>query len=165
MPEDTPPRGARGSDAPGAEPRSELEPPTAPAGPPGWPGDEAFARGLATRRAVLGDEHVERSLAGATSLDRDFQEHVTRAVWGDVWSRPGLSRHTRHLLTLALLAALDRQEELALHLRATARTGVTLEELREVLLQVSVYAGVPAANAALRTAKRVLGEGLDEERR
>jgi len=118
--------------------------------------DERLERGLSVRREVLGDAHVDRSIAAATDFDRDFQEYLTRAAWGDVWARPGVPRHTRHLITIALLAALDRREELEIHLRATSNTGVTPEEVREVLLQVAIYAGVPAANAAMRTAKRVL---------
>ncbi len=106
----------------------------------------------------MGEAHVEASERGATELDRDFQAYVTRAAWGDVWGRPGLPRHTRHLLTLSLLAALGHQEELAMHLRATKNTGVRLEEVREVFLQVAVYAGVPAANAAFRVAKAVFAD-------
>ena len=117
---------------------------------------DRFAAGMRVRRAVLGDAHVEAASRAATELDRDFQEYVTRAAWGEVWARPGLPRHSRHLLTIGLLAALGHQEELAMHLRATSNTGVTLEQVREVLLQVAVYAGVPAANAAFRTAKSVL---------
>jgi 4-carboxymuconolactone decarboxylase len=118
---------------------------------------------MAARRAVLGDAHVDRALAAADDFDRDFQAYITRAAWGEVWARAGLPRHTRHLLTIAMLAALDRQEELAMHVRATVNTGVTPAELREVLMQVAVYAGVPAANGAIKTAKRVLSE-IDSER-
>lgn len=135
----------------------DSEPPTDRAEGPGV-GDEPLERGLAVRRAVLGSAHVDRALEAATDFDRDFQTYITRAAWGEVWARPGLPRPTRHLLTIALLAALDRQEELALHLRAIANTGVTPAEVKEVLLQVAVYAGVPAANSAMRTAKRVLYE-------
>jgi 4-carboxymuconolactone decarboxylase len=116
-------------------------------------------RGLEVRREVLGDAHVDRALAGATDFDRDFQEYLTRAAWGDVWARPGLERRTRHLITIGLLAALDRAHELEMHLGATRNTGVTPDEVREVLLQVAIYAGVPAANAAMRCAKRVLFAG------
>lgn len=150
------------SEPPDTEPRAELEPPT-DRGAPGAPLDEVFQRGLALRRAVLGDAHVDRALAAADDLDRDFQAYITRAAWGEVWARPGLSRHTRHLLTIALLAALDRQEELGMHLRATANTGVTPAEVREVLLQVAVYAGVPAANSAIKTAKRALSDAAGEK--
>lgn len=112
--------------------------------------------GLAVRRAVLGEAHVARASAAATPLDAPFQDWITRNVWGGVWTRPGLPRHTRSLLTLAVTAALGRSEEFALHVRATANTGVTPEELSEALLQVGVYAGVPAANHALKLAKETL---------
>jgi 4-carboxymuconolactone decarboxylase len=123
--------------------------------------DDAFERGMAVRKAILGDEHVARAQANTTELDADFQRFITEVAWGNVWSRPGLDRRSRHLITLAMLAALDKHEELALHIAATARTGVTLDELKEVLLQVAVYAGVPSANAAFALAKRVLGGGDD----
>jgi 3-oxoadipate enol-lactonase / 4-carboxymuconolactone decarboxylase len=126
------------------------------------PSSDPYERGMAVRRAVLGAPHVERALSAANDFDRDFQAYITRAAWGEVWARPGLPRHTRHLLTIAMLAALDRQEELAMHVRATVNTGVTPAELREALLQVAVYAGVPAANGAIKTAKRVLSE-IDSE--
>jgi len=118
--------------------------------------ESSWARGLELRRAVLGSAHVERALAAATDFDRDFQSYITRNAWGEIWARPGLSLQTRHLLTIVMLATLDRQEELEMHLAATRNTGLTPEEVREALMQVAVYAGVPAANAALRTAKRVL---------
>jgi 4-carboxymuconolactone decarboxylase len=120
--------------------------------------DDLFERGMAVRRAVLGDEHVARAQANATPLDADFQRFITEVAWGSVWARPGLDRRSRHLITLAMLAALDKHDELAMHIAATARTGVTLDELKEVLLQVAVYAGVPSANAAFALARRVLGE-------
>ena len=148
---------------PPSDPASESEPPTdrnhAPAIPT-WelPDDDSFARGLTVRRAVLGHSHVDTALASAGELDRDFQAFITRTAWGEVWARPGLPRHTRHLLTIAMLAMLDRQDELAMHLRATVNTGVSLVEVREVLLQVAVYAGVPAANSAFKTARRVFAE-------
>jgi len=119
---------------------------------------ELWERGLAVRRSVLGAAHVERALAGATDFDRDFQEWVTRGAWGSVWARPGLDRRTRSLATIALLAALGRDEELALHVRASRNTGVTTAELAELLLHTSVYAGVPAANAAFRVAKAALSD-------
>jgi 4-carboxymuconolactone decarboxylase len=118
--------------------------------------DDVFERGMAVRRAVLGDEHVARAQANTTALDADFQRFITEVAWGRVWARPGLDQRTRHLITLAMLAALDRREELAMHVAATVRTGVTVDELKEVFLQVAVYAGVPAANAAFALAKRVL---------
>ena len=119
---------------------------------------ELYERGLAVRRSVLGSAHVERALAGATELDRYFQELVTRNAWGSVWARPGLDPRTRSLATIALLVALGRDEELALHLRASRNTGVESGELAELLLHCSVYAGVPAANTAFRIAKAVLSE-------
>jgi 4-carboxymuconolactone decarboxylase len=122
-----------------------------------------FQRGLAVRRAVLGNAHVERALAAASDFDRDFQAYITRAAWGEIWSRPGLPRQTRQLITIALLAALDRQDELGMHLRASVDAGITQAEVREVLMQVAVYAGVPAANAAIKTAKRVFAEDAGEK--
>jgi 4-carboxymuconolactone decarboxylase len=118
--------------------------------------ESSWQRGIAVRRQVLGNAHVDRALASATDFDRDFQDYITRAAWGDVWTRPGLTLQTRHLLTIVMLATLNRQEELAMHLEATQNTGVTPEEVREALMHVAVYAGVPAAHAALKVAKRVL---------
>ena len=118
--------------------------------------DERFVQGMKVRRAVLGDAHVDRASREATELDRDFQEYVTRAVWGEVWVRPGLTLETRHLVTIAMLAALNRQDELAMHIAATRNTGVSVSQIKEVLMQVAVYAGAPAAHAALSTVKRVL---------
>ena len=120
--------------------------------------DDAFERGLAIRKEVLGDEHVARAQAATSSIDADFQRFITEVAWGGVWARPGLDRRTRHLITLAMLAALDKHDELAMHIAATVRTGVSVDELREVFLQVAIYAGVPAANAAFAAAKRVLGD-------
>jgi 3-oxoadipate enol-lactonase/4-carboxymuconolactone decarboxylase len=114
--------------------------------------------GLTIRKAVLGEAHVARAQANTSPLDTAFQEWITANVWGGVWTRPGLPRHTRSLLTLAMMAALARHEEFELHVRATRNTGVTPEEIAEVLLQVGAYAGVPAANSALKIAKRVLAE-------
>lgn len=148
------------SDRPG-----DTEPPTDPGGRSATHPDELFERGLAVRKAVLGAAHVDRAMSQASELDRDFQEYITRAAWGEIWARPGLPRHTRHLLTIAMLAALDRQEELGMHLRATANTGVSLAEIREVLMQVAVYAGVPAANSAFKTARRVLVDAPDGEKK
>jgi 3-oxoadipate enol-lactonase / 4-carboxymuconolactone decarboxylase len=114
--------------------------------------------GLAIRKAVLGEAHVARAQSGTTPLDAAFQDWITANVWGGVWTRPGLPRHTRSLLTLAMMAALGRHEEFELHVRATRNTGVTPEEIAEALLQVGAYAGVPAANSALKIAKRILSE-------
>lgn len=120
--------------------------------------DEQLRRGDATRRAVLGDEHVDRSTSGATEFTAPFQEYVTRAAWGQVWSRPGLDRRTRSCITLAVLAALRCEAELALHVAGALRVGLSPAEIQEVLLQVAVYAGAPAANTAFAVAQRVLAE-------
>ena len=124
--------------------------------------DEKLERGMAVRRAVLGEEHVDRAQAGTTEFTRDFQELITRYAWGELWTRPGVDRKTRSLLTIAILAALGRSEELRLHVRATRNTGATRDEVKETLLQVAVYAGVPAANSAFAHAAAVYRE-LDEE--
>ena len=121
--------------------------------------------GMTVRRQVLGDEHVDRATAGATPFTAPFQDFITRYAWGEVWARPGLERRTRSCVTLALLAALGREAELAMHVRAALRVGVTPEEIREVLLHTAVYAGVPAANTAFAIAQRVLAEaGVPEGR-
>lgn len=114
--------------------------------------------GMAVRKAVLGAAHVARASAAATPMDAAFQDYITRSVWGGIWTRPGLPRHTRSLLTLGLMAALGREGEFVLHVRATRNTGVMPEEIAEVLLQVGAYAGVPAANHALKLAKQTLAE-------
>jgi 3-oxoadipate enol-lactonase/4-carboxymuconolactone decarboxylase len=115
-------------------------------------------RGLSVRRAVLGDEHVERALRSRTPFDREFQDLLTRYAWGEIWTRPGLPRRTRSLITLAAMVALNRSEELRLHLRAALRNGVTRDEIKEVLLQMAVYCGLPAANSAFHLASEVLAE-------
>ena len=120
--------------------------------------DGNYAKGMEIRRAVLGDEHVDRAEANKTDFDADFQQFITETAWGTVWARPGLDRKTRHLLTIAMLAALGREQELALHIRATRQTGVTPDELKELFLQVAIYAGVPAANTAVTIAKKVLAD-------
>lgn len=120
--------------------------------------DSKFERGMKVRRTVLGDAHVDRAEANKTEFDADFQQFITETAWGSVWARPGLERKTRHLLTIALLAALGQEHELALHLRATQNTGLTPAEVKEALLQVAVYAGVPAANTAIAIAKKVYTE-------
>ena len=119
-------------------------------------GTTAYERGMQVRRAVLGDAHVDRATARTTDLTRPFQEFITRYAWGDVWSRPGLDRRTRSMLTLALLAALGHEHELALHVRAAVTNGLTVDEIGEVLLHTGVYAGVPASNTALAVAQQVL---------
>ncbi len=118
--------------------------------------ENKYERGMKIRRAVLGNEHVDRSLADKSAFDADFQQLLTETAWGDVWSRPGLDRRTRHLVTLAILAALGREAELALHIRATPNTGVTPEDLKEVLMQVAIYGGVPAANTGFSIARNIL---------
>ena len=120
-----------------------------------------YDAGLAVRRAVLGDEYVDAALAGSDDFTAPFQDFITRFAWGDVWGRPGLDRRTRSCVTVALLAGLGHENELAVHLRGALRNGVTVDELREVLLQTAIYAGVPAANRAFRIARDVLGEAAD----
>ncbi len=122
------------------------------------PTDNAYEAGLATRKRVLGAAHVNRSLANATDFDRDFQHFITEMAWGKVWTRPGLDHRTRSLLTLVITAALGREEEFKLHLRATRNTGATQSEVAEALMHAAIYAGVPAANAAFRMAKEVFAE-------
>lgn len=122
------------------------------------PEDKTYRDGMKVRTAVLGEEHVARAAAAATDFDRPFQELITRYAWGSVWQRDGLSRRDRSLLTIVLLAALGQDAELIMHVRATRRTGVTEEEIREALLHVAVYAGVPAANHAIQLVKRTLAE-------
>lgn len=119
---------------------------------------DQYDRGMEVRRQVLGDEHVDNAIAKTTEFTEDFQDLITRYAWGDVWSRPGLSRHTRSCITLAMLAALHHDDELAMHVRGALRNGVSRDEIVEVLLQVAVYAGVPAANRAFGIAQRVLRE-------
>ncbi|MFC7735554.1 alpha/beta fold hydrolase [Roseomonas sp. GCM10028921] len=120
------------------------------------PAVDPLGAGMAARRAVLGEAHVARAQSNVTPLDAPFQDYITRNVWGQIWTRPGLPRHTRSLLTLAVTAALAREGEFGLHVRATRNTGVTPEEIAEVLLQVGAYAGVPVANHALKIAKEIL---------
>lgn len=126
--------------------------------------DDRFEKGMAMRRSVLGADHVERAEANKTEFDADYQRYITENAWGAIWSRPGLEKKTRHMLTIAMLAALGRHEELALHIRATRNTGVSPDEIREVLLHVSVYAGVPAANSAFAVAKRVYAELQEDQK-
>jgi 4-carboxymuconolactone decarboxylase len=120
--------------------------------------DDRFEEGMAMRKSVLGAEHVARAEANKTDFDADYQRYITEGAWGSIWTRPGLDKKTRHLLTIAMLAALGKQDELAMHIRATRNTGVTADEVKEVFLQVSIYAGVPAANSAFILAKRVYKE-------
>ncbi len=115
--------------------------------------EDRFATGMQVRRGVLGDAHVDGAEARTTPFDADFQRFITEGAWGSVWSRPGLDRRTRSMLVIALMAALGHEEELAMHIRATRNTGATAADIKEVLLMVAVYAGVPAANTAIRIAK------------
>ena len=123
--------------------------------PPSSPSDDPGER---TRREVLGDEHVDRAQARTTDFTRPFQELISRYAWGDVWTRPGLDRRARSMITLAALTSLRAEHELELHVRAALRNGLTPEEIAEVLLHTAVYAGVPAANSAFAIAQRVLEE-------
>ena len=115
-------------------------------------------QGMKVRRAVLGDAHVDRTVARANDFNREFQDLITRYAWGEIWTRPGLPRHTRSLLTVAMMVALNRSEEFKLHVRAAFNNGVTREEIREVLLQCAIYCGVPAANSAFHMAEEVFGQ-------
>lgn len=124
---------------------------------------ERARAGMSVRRAVLGDDHVDRAVAGTTPFTAPFQDLITRYAWGEIWSRPGLSRAERSMITLTALAVLRQEQELAMHVRAGLRNGLSPEQIQEVLLQVAVYAGVPAANRAFAVAQAVLAaEGLDE---
>lgn len=124
---------------------------------------DRYRQGMATRRAVLGDNHVDRTQSSATDFDRPFQELITEAAWGTVWSRAAWSKRERSMVTIALLAALGHDEEVAMHVRATANTGASREDIAEALLHVAIYAGVPAANRAIKIAKTVFEE-MDAER-
>jgi 4-carboxymuconolactone decarboxylase len=119
---------------------------------------DAFDRGRRTRREVLGDEHVDDANARKTAFTEDFQDLITRYAWGEIWSRDGLDRRTRSCITLTALVALGREEELAMHVRAALRIGLTPDEIKEVLLHSAIYCGVPAANGAFAVAQRVLDE-------
>ncbi|WP_240809943.1 4-carboxymuconolactone decarboxylase [Actinomadura sp. WMMA1423] len=120
--------------------------------------EERYARGMRTRREVLGDAHVDRAEARKDGFTADFQDLITRYAWGDVWDRPGLDRRTRSCVTLTALVAGGHLDELAMHVRAALRNGLTPDEIGEVLLQTAIYCGVPAANSAFAVAQRVLGE-------
>jgi 4-carboxymuconolactone decarboxylase len=115
-------------------------------------------RGMAVRREVLGDEHVDRAVAGTTAFTEPFQDFITRYAWGEIWSRPGLSRAERSMVTLTVLTALGREHELAMHVKAALRNGLTPDQIGEVLLHTAVYAGVPAANRAFAIAQQALRE-------
>jgi 4-carboxymuconolactone decarboxylase len=120
--------------------------------------DERYENGLTVRKAVLGDAHVERSLAKRNDFNSEFQALITRYAWGEIWTRPGLPRHTRSLLTIGLMVALNRTDEFKLHVRAAFNNGVTQDEIREVLLHCAIYAGVPAANSAFHQAEEVFAQ-------
>ena len=119
---------------------------------------DRYRQGMATRRAVLGDGHVDRAQSTSTDFDRPFQELITEAAWGHVWSRPTWTKRERSIVTIALLAALGQDEEVAMHVRATANTGATPDDICEALLHVAIYAGVPAANHAIKIVKQVFAE-------
>ena len=119
---------------------------------------DRYERGTEMRRAVLGDEHVDRAIARTTDFTADFQELITRYAWGEIWTRPGLDRRTRSCITLTALVAGGHEQELAMHIRAALRNGLTPDEIKEVLLQTAIYCGVPAANSAFAVAQEVLAE-------
>jgi 4-carboxymuconolactone decarboxylase len=120
--------------------------------------DPAHERGMKVRREVLGDEHVDAAAARTTDFTADFEDLITRYAWGEIWARPGLDRRTRSCMTLIALVALNRGEELAMHVRAARRNGLTPDEIKEVLLHSAIYCGVPAAHAAFAVAQQVLNE-------
>lgn len=120
--------------------------------------DERYEAGMQVRRAVLGDKHVDNSLSKLTPFNEEFQEMITRHAWGDIWTRPGLPRHTRSLITIAMLIGMNREGELRLHLKAAKNNGVTREEIKEVLMQSAIYCGIPAANATFHLAETVWDE-------
>jgi 4-carboxymuconolactone decarboxylase len=120
--------------------------------------DERYQQGMAARRAVLGDAHVDRTLENLSPLNEEFQNFITRYAWGETWTRPGLSRHTRSMITIAMLIALNREAELKMHLRAARNNGVTRDELKELIMHSALYCGLPAANATLHLAQQVFDE-------
>ena len=113
---------------------------------------ERYEKGMSVRRGVLGDAHVDRTIKNRNAFNEDFQDLITRYAWGEIWNRPGLPRHTRSLLTIAMMVALNRADEFRMHVRAAFNNGVTREEIKEVLLQTAIYCGVPAANSAFHAA-------------
>ncbi len=123
---------------------------------------QKFEAGMAVRRAVLGDAHVDRAQANRNAFNTEFQDLITRYAWGEIWTREGLPRHTRSLMTICMMVALNREEELKLHLRAAANNGVSREQVKEALLQAAIYCGVPAANSAFALAQKVFAE-MDAE--
>lgn len=119
---------------------------------------DRYVEGMATRRSVLGDAHVDRAEAAKTEFDIPFQELITEAAWSHVWSRPNITKRERSMITIALLAALKQDEEVAMHIRASVNTGATRDDIREALLHVAIYAGVPAANHAMKIARKTFDE-------
>lgn len=119
---------------------------------------ERYEKGMSMRRAVLGDSHVDRTIKNKNAFNEDFQDLITRYAWGEIWDRSGLPRHTRSLLTIAMMVALNRTEEFRMHVRAAFNNGVTRDEIKEVLLQTAIYCGVPAANSAFHAAAEVFKE-------
>jgi 4-carboxymuconolactone decarboxylase len=127
---------------------------------------ERYSQGMKVRRGVLGEAHVDRSIENRNEFNEEFQDLITRYAWGEIWSRPGLPRKTRSLITLAMMVALNRGEEFQMHVRAAVNNGVTREEIKEVLLQAAIYCGVPAANSAFHIAGEIFdGEGAAANRR
>jgi 4-carboxymuconolactone decarboxylase len=123
---------------------------------------ERYDKGIAVRRAVLGDAHVDRTLTRRNEFNEEYQDMISRYAWGEIWTRPGLPRHTRSLLTLAMMVALNRGDEFKMHVRAAFNNGVTREQIKEVLLQTAIYCGVPAANTAFHMAEEVFAQ-MDSE--
>ncbi len=120
--------------------------------------EDHYQQGMEVRRAVLGDSHVDRTLSQLTPLNEEFQDFITRYAWGDIWTRPGLERHTRSMITIAMLIALNREAELKMHLRAAFNNGVTRDELKELIMHSALYCGLPAANATMHLAQQVFDE-------
>jgi 4-carboxymuconolactone decarboxylase len=125
--------------------------------------EERAAQGMAVRREVLGDAHVDRAVANTTEFTRPFQDFITRYAWGEIWARPGLTKKERSIVTLTVLAAMQHETELAMHVKAALRNGLTEEQIAEVLLQVGLYAGVPTANRAFAIADRAISEYRDAQ--
>lgn len=123
--------------------------------------NDLFKKGMQTRRSILGDKHVDNTENNKSDFDRDFQEYITTNAWASVWSRPGLTKRERSLVTIAILTALGYDEELAMHIRATKNTGASADDIKEVLMHTAVYAGIPAANGAFKIAKKVLSENKE----
>jgi 4-carboxymuconolactone decarboxylase len=120
--------------------------------------EDHYQQGMKVRREVLGDKHVDRTLTQLTPLNEEFQNFITRYAWGDIWTRPGLERHTRSMITIAMLIALNREAELKMHLRAAFNNGVTRDELKELIMHSALYCGLPAANATMHLAQQVFDE-------